>query len=57
MKNIIGKAINGMFNFVFSWGFSFFSAGYFLYKKLNIPISNEFNRLKFIACRTSLYVE
>lgn len=47
MRNIIGKIINRMFNFVFSWGFIFFSAGYFFYIKLNISISNEFNKLGY----------
>ena len=57
MRNIIGKLINGIFDFVFSWGFSFFSAGYYFYKKLYIPTSNEFNKLMFIPYRTFLYVE
>ncbi|MDF2673502.1 MAG: hypothetical protein K0R09_1767 [Clostridiales bacterium] len=48
MKNIIRKAINRIFNFVFSWGFSFFSAGYFFYKKLKISVSDEFNKLGYV---------
>lgn len=50
MNNIIGKGIFGKFFFVFSWGFSFFSAGYLLYKKICISKSDELYKLKFIAC-------
>ncbi|MBP2032666.1 hypothetical protein J2Z42_001340 [Clostridium algifaecis] len=39
MKNIIGKGIeklnkNFYFEFSFSWGYYYFSAGYFFYKKI-----------------------
>lgn len=57
MKNIIRRGITEKFYFVFSWGFSFFSAGYLLYKKINIPFSNEFNKLRFNAYRNPLYVK
>ncbi|GIM29524.1 hypothetical protein CPJCM30710_21900 [Clostridium polyendosporum] len=48
MKNIIGKGISGKFYFYFSWGFYFFSAGYFFCTKKLIPISNELNKSKLI---------
>lgn len=56
MKNIIGMGIFTKFHFVFSWGFSFFSTGYLLYRKLYILISNEFNKLKSITYSNLLYV-
>ncbi|MCH3964936.1 MAG: hypothetical protein LKE46_11745 [Clostridium sp.] len=38
MENIIGKEIGSnkfYFDFSFSWGYFYFSAGYFFYKKLS----------------------
>lgn len=55
MKNIIGKGIAEKYYYVFSWGFSFFSAGYLLYKKINIPVSDEFNKLSVNVYRNLLY--
>lgn len=43
MRNIIGKDINAKFNFYFSWGYFYFSAGLFCFKKISNLI-NEFNK-------------
>lgn len=57
MNNIIGKGIFSKFYFVFSWGFSFISASHLLYKKIYIPMTNEFNKLRFYTCSNLLYVK
>jgi hypothetical protein len=54
MGNIIGKGISGREYLYFSWSYLYFSAGYFICKKLNIPLHNEFNKLKFLAGRKFL---
>lgn len=50
MKNIIRKGISQKYYFYFfSWSFYYFSAGYFWYKKIYIPTSNEFNKYRYIT--------
>ena len=44
MKNIIIKGITKKVYFYFSWGYRYFSVGYFLCKKIYmISLNNEFN--------------
>lgn len=44
MENLIRKGMTMQYGYYFSnnWGY-YYSAGYLYCKKMNIPISNEFN--------------
>jgi len=54
MRNIIEKGIRVREYYYFNWSYLYFSAGYFFCKKLNIPLYNESNKLKFLAGRKFL---
>ena len=55
MRNIIGKDINAKFNFYFSWGYFYFSAGLFCFKKI-LNLINEFNKFHSYTARCLLKV-
>ncbi|MBP1744849.1 MAG: hypothetical protein H6Q58_1827 [Firmicutes bacterium] len=54
MEKIIGKGISVKKFFYFSWSYLYFSFCYLFCAKLNIPICNEFDKLKFLAGRKFL---
>ncbi len=49
MESIIGKGINEKFYFYFSWGYSYFSAGYFYCKKIFNSFFDEFHKIEIFT--------
>ncbi|MBU3075080.1 MULTISPECIES: hypothetical protein [Clostridium] len=55
MKNIIIKEITKKVYFYFSWGYRYFSIGYFLCKKIyKISLNNEFRNKTIIPAYAEL---
>ncbi len=55
MKNIIIKGITKKVYFYFSWGYRYFSIGYFLCKKIYmISLNNEFRNKTIIPAYVEL---